>query len=204
MTDTALNFREDIFPPPSQSQIKALDGLGPKIINNVGASISQRAHQTSSYRRHGQDTLSWGNVDKWIDLKFLVGLLENPKALVSPEQNFIIQEIKNIRHVNEIENRYMVRLPIDVQAFLYNHPYITDVIVEAYPYLLDAFSQTFQIQMRVVKDPEIDYIEQLIAYIVTDMSVKQALASLDQFDNRWYLDQLDRLDGYFSFNLDFV
>jgi hypothetical protein len=208
ITTTDLNFHESIYPDFGQKQITVLDGLERKIISVVGASISQQAHQTYSYRWHGQDTLSWGNVDKWIDLKLLVGLLvgliENSAVLAYQEQYLIIQGIQSIRNLNDIQDKYMIHLAEDVKAFLYNHPGVANVIIEAHPHLLDAFGKFIRVKMQMVKDPEIDNFEQLIAYIITDMSVEQALASLNQFDYQWYLNQLGRLDGNFSFNLDFV
>jgi hypothetical protein len=230
-TATAFKSPEGGFPFPNQSQIEALVGLESNIINVLGASISQRADQTYFHRWHGRDTLSWGDAYKWIDAKFLVGLVENPTILTNQYLGRLVENstifisqymvglrenptilslleqypiIKGIMHRDEIENIYKMSLSDDVKAWLSDHPGVAQIVIEARPHILNAFGQTSQVRMLMVKDPEISNFEELIAYIITDLSVNQALDSLDRFDNQWFLNQLDRLDGNFSFNLGIV
>lgn len=110
----------------------------------------------------------------------------------------------NIEYLNDIENIYMMRLPEEIKAWLFLHPSIADVLIEAHSHIIDSFGDTAQIRIQIVKDPEASDFEELIAYIITGLPVPRALESLDQFDNQWFLDQVDRLDGNFNFCLEII
>jgi hypothetical protein len=66
------------------------------------------------------------------------------------------------------------------------------------------FGSGIPVVLEVVSDPEVEGWDQLFAYILTSLPVREALAQLNKLDKEWFLDQLDRVDGLFNFNLEFV
>jgi hypothetical protein len=81
---------------------------------------------------------------------------------------------------------------------------LIDVLLEAHAYLQKHFGPDPKVALQVVSDPEAKGGDQLFAYILTPLSVDKALTRLDRIDEEWFLDQLDRTDGLFNFNLEFV
>ena len=58
--------------------------------------------------------------------------------------------------------------------------------------------------LEVIRDPEIGKDGELFAYILTPLSVQEAQARLDDLDDEWFLDQLDRIGDLLNFNLEFI
>ena len=188
------------FDKPARPKI--LESSKKYIVEVIGGTIGQGAKQTLSYRIRGHDTLNWGGAEAWILLRIVRGLVENQEAFGVAEEVNVWESIQIIKRMNEIEDTYSLNMTADIQMFLITHPVIIDVLLAAYPYLINAFGYPPQIRLEIVRDPEAAQVEQLIAYIITSLPVEQALAHLDQFDERWFLNQVDQVDGNFNFNLE--
>ncbi len=87
---------------------------------------------------------------------------------------------------------------------MHAYPQLVEVLLEAHVYLQKYFGPDPRVTLEVVSDPEVEGMDELFAYIVTTLSVDEALARLDRLDEEWFLDQIDRVDGRFNFNLEFV
>jgi hypothetical protein len=104
----------------------------------------------------------------------------------------------------ELEERYGFRVPGDVRRFLQTYPHLTGFLLEAFPYLEKHFGSSPHVELEVIRDPEIGRTGELIASILTPLSVDDAQARLDGLDDEWFLDELDRVDGLFNFSLEFI
>jgi predicted HTH domain antitoxin len=102
-----------------------------------------------------------------------------------------------------LEERYVFR-DSQVRPFLQAYPHLTEFLLEASPYLQKHFGTTPHVELEVIRDPEIGLTGELIAYILTPLSVDEAQARLDRLDDEWLLDELDRVDGLLNFSLEFV
>jgi predicted HTH domain antitoxin len=103
----------------------------------------------------------------------------------------------------ELEERYVFRGP-QVRPFLQAYPHLTGFLLDAFPYLQKHFGPSPSVELDVIRDPEIGPTGELIAYILTPLSVDEAQARLDRLDDEWLLDELDRVDGLLNFSLEFV
>ena len=115
-------------------------------------------------------------------------------AAVAVNQNMILA----------LERIYSLRNAAAVRRFLRAHPQLLEVLLEAYIHLQRYFGSKPQVTLEVVSDPEVEGLEELFAYILTDLPVDEAMARLDKLDQEWFLDQLDRVDGRLNFNLEFA
>ena len=104
----------------------------------------------------------------------------------------------------QLEEVYSLRDAAAVRRFLHACPQLVEVLLEAHVYLQKYFGPDPQVTLRVVSDPEAESMDELFAYILTPLPVDEALARLDRLDEEWFLDQLDRVDGKFNFNLEFL
>lgn len=106
--------------------------------------------------------------------------------------------------LHQIEKFYSLRNRTDVRRFLRTHPQLIEVLLDARAHVQEHFGSGIPVVLEVVSDPEVEGWDQLFAYILTSLPVREALAQLNKLDKEWFLDQLDRVDGLFNFNLEFV
>lgn len=115
-----------------------------------------------------------------------------------------LPDITESRRLHPLEEIYSLRDAAAVRRFLHTYPQLVEVLLEASVYLQKHFGPDPQVTLEVVSDPEVEGVEQLFAYILTSFPVDDALTRLDKLDEEWFLDQLDRVDGRFNFNLEFA
>jgi len=108
-----------------------------------------------------------------------------------------------LNHLDQLEDIYSPQKSADVRNFLYAHPKLVEVLLEAGVYLEQYFGPDPHVTLQVVRDPGVEGMAELFAYILTSLPVDEALARLDRLDEEWFLDQLERVDGQFNFNLEF-
>lgn len=77
------------------------------------------------------------------------------------------------------------------------------VVIEAHEELKKRFPSE-EFTLEVVSDSEVDDCDELFAYILTSLPVEDALQRLNDLDEEWFLNQLDRTNGLFNFNLRFI
>jgi hypothetical protein len=185
------------------------------VLDILGASIGWPSQLTVNYRLKGTDTFTWGDQNRWIEIKHLVGLLSLREETFSEEstETHMIEYVVLLdtaergrlslqrMFVHQLEEIYSFRNVEAVRRFLHAHPHLIEVILEAYPYLVRHFGPNPQVMLEVVRDPEAERSEQLFAYILTSLNADEALDRLDRLDEEWFLDQFDRVGNLFNFNL---
>ena len=198
------NYLHSKYPESPQWFDDEIIDLKDGILNAIGGVAWQRAGKTSLYRLKGQDTLTWGEVDDWIRVKIFIHLFEQPNVTDYIFNYQTVVKLDHLNNINEIREVYGISISKEVEEYLMNNPEIIDVILDAHPHIKKSFGSTFNLRLEIVRDPEVSGIEQLTAYIVTRISVDDALLSLSVFDDEWFLDQLDRFDNNFNFNIEFI
>ena len=99
---------------------------------------------------------------------------------------------------------YIVYEPDLVSGFVRQRPAITKILLDAIDIIPDYFGSNANVFLELVNDTEFGDDKQIFAYIRTSMSAKDAGQQLEQFDNDWFLQRIDQVDGEFNFNLQFV
>lgn len=179
--------------------------LSKLVLEALGASAWQSSQQTFGYRWRGEDTLDWGNLDNWIQIKLARDMIENARVqTLLVRYDALRQFIVESSHLRQLGEFYSFRNVMAVRRFLRVHPQLTKVLLEAHAYLQKLFGPVPQVVLEVVSDPEAEGWSQLFAYILTGLPVDEAQARLDELDEEWFLDQLDQVDNFFNFNLEFV
>lgn len=182
------------------------EDLSKLVLEALSASAWQSSRQTFSYRWRGEDTLDWGNLDYWLQIKLARNLVAGSLgaqiqlAEYDALQQFIV-ESSRLRQLGEF---YSFRDMLPVRRFLRARPQLIDVLLEAHTYLEKHFGPGPLVTLEVVSDPEATDWDQLFAYILTSLPVDEAQARLDRLDEEWFLGQLDRIGDLFNFNLEFV
>jgi hypothetical protein len=178
-------------------------------VEMLGASAWDETYsQTFSYRWKGEDTLTWGNADEWILIKWLAQRIfaqgqaeEKLNALAQQELNLwaVVFEAR----IAKLETKYTFRNSNEVKNFLMNHKRVLSVLWDARPVLEEFFGNNISIALEVVCDPETNNAEQLFGYInAGSFSPDEAFERLNAFDDVWFLKQFDLIGGLFNFNLE--
>ena len=103
-----------------------------------------------------------------------------------------------------LENGYELRNFAAVAAYVAEHPQLTGFLLDSYGQLRKYFDATASYALEVVSDPEISPSSDfLFVNIRTSMPVDEAMERLDQFDEAWYLDQVNSFGELVNFNLEF-
>jgi hypothetical protein len=98
---------------------------------------------------------------------------------------------------------YMLSKPSSIDDFLQAHQELASLLNEADRELRKYFSSE-DLKLELVADPEIAEDQQLFVYIFTSLLVTDALKKFGEFDEKWWLDKIDRANGLLNFNLRFV
>jgi hypothetical protein len=98
---------------------------------------------------------------------------------------------------------YILLEPATVSNFLQEHRVLVSLLNEAYQEIRKHFASE-DLKLELVSDREIAEDRQLFVYILTSLSVTDALKKLDRFDEQWWLERIDRANGLLNFNLRFV
>jgi hypothetical protein len=103
-----------------------------------------------------------------------------------------------------VANAYALRNAPACDAYFAAHPQVADFLQASYGQLRRFFGPEASLVLEVVRDPEASVPSDfLFVNIRTSMPVDDALARLDQFDEDWYLDQVDTFGDLVNFNLEF-
>jgi hypothetical protein len=106
------------------------------------------------------------------------------------------------QYLNGLEG-YIFSKSSSLGDFLQAHKELVSLLNEAYQELRKYFSSE-DLKLELVVDPEIAGEQQLFVYILSSQSVTDALKKIDEFDDRWWLERIDRANGLLNFNLRFV
>lgn len=107
------------------------------------------------------------------------------------------------REFNYLLPVFSLRNQEEVKSFLVEHPSLISVLRETQIEIRHFFPQA-QIFLEVVSDPEDSAIVQLGILIRSDLNPEAVYQQLQEFEENWWLDNLDRAKGAILVNLEFL
>lgn len=96
--------------------------------------------------------------------------------------------------VEELTALYTFRDRETVVGFVTTHPHLVPLLVEARPEIARYFGPETPVVLEVIPDREAEGYSDLFALIQTALPGTEAAARLDQLDEAWWLDALERAD----------
>lgn len=174
-----------------------------KLVDTLGVSAwTEDKEQTFGYRWRGQDTLTWGNLDRWIEVNWMVQrILEQDINTIAKQEVELFAVISEIR-IAQLETFYQFRNSAEIRNFLKRHPELIAVLQAGHSAVEEIFGNGILIALEVVKDPEVTNSQQLFGYIKVDaFSPEEAFERLNAFDETWFIKQSDLIGGLLNFNL---
>ncbi|MBC8265123.1 MAG: hypothetical protein H8E47_13495 [Anaerolineales bacterium] len=101
-----------------------------------------------------------------------------------------------------LERLYTFKERSEVLWFLDRYPFLASLLLEAY-YEIEKHFPYSQVFLEVVTDPEEIDDYQLVASIATNFAPNEAVDRLEQFDEDWWLDALDRAQSKLCIDVEF-
>ena len=102
-----------------------------------------------------------------------------------------------------LEGLFTLTKQREVKAFLLNHDYLIEVLREAYRQIRQTFGKAVELYLELHHDPEEDF-EELFVIVKGIYNPEEALNLLDNLDNRWFLDVLDKTEGNLNITVEIV
>lgn len=195
------------FPVPSSFLSKWSEKASRYFVDTLGVSAWDEAYgQTFGYRWKGEDTLTWGNADEWILIKWLAQHFFTQEQLdisTFAKQEVNLWAVVYEARIAKLESIYTFRNSDEVKKFLIDNKRICSVLWDTRPVVDEFFGNNVSIALEVVNDPESANVKQLFAYINAGaLSSDEAFERLSAFDEVWFLKQFDLTGGLFNFNLE--
>jgi len=90
--------------------------------------------------------------------------------------------------ISSVEQLYIFRRRDEVISFLWAHPFLVPLLLEAHGKIAEHFGPSPEIVLEVVTDPEVENDRELFALVQTCLSPNEALYRLDRLDQEWWLE----------------
>lgn len=131
-------------------------------------------------------------------------VLELPVMMTSqPERVQLLQERLQAAYGDLfalLKQQYRFADEERVFAFLRQHSQLIPVLQEGRAAVSLIFGEATPIQLTVRRDPDVG-LEHLIAWILTDLPAKEAVARISELDDVWFGEQLETVSDLLNFNL---
>ena len=135
----------------------------------------------------------------WSDLTvFLHDNLEVKGAL---EKHDNLTLASSVIESQSLEQLYAFRKPTETLHFLEANPFLVPLLQEAYANIRKYFPYS-EIFLEVVTDPEA-FEKQLVVFISVEQNPEEASQALDQLDENWWLDAMERAEDKLCITLEF-
>jgi hypothetical protein len=107
-----------------------------------------------------------------------------------------------VKDVRSLEQLYGLRKAAEVRHFLEVHPFLVPLLKEAATIVREYFP-TSEPFLEVVADPEVAGEEQLVMHIPVDQDQDKASKALDQLDEKWGFDAIEKSQDKLCITLEF-
>ena len=136
----------------------------------------------------------------WSDL--IVFLHDNLEVKGALEKHDNLTLASSVIEPQPLEQLYVFRKPAETLHFLEANPFLVQLLQEAYANIRKYFPYS-QIFLEVVTDPDAFDEKQLVVFIAVEQNPEEASQALDQLDENWWLDAMERAQDKLCITLEF-
>ena len=94
----------------------------------------------------------------------------------------------------DIKKSYLILGSSEVEVFIFNHPFLIDILKEAPDEIKRIFKNKVSTFLEVITDPEENF-SQLFIIIRSHFNAKKARQLMDNLDNQWFIGKLKKTKG---------
>lgn len=130
-----------------------------------------------------------------------------PNLTVRPQPQFYKNLQENADFIQEFESlkQFYKFCEIDsVKVFLRRNRFLIPLLREVPEKIYDYFGQGQKLALKVSFDFDSPQSSELWILVLTELSAKEAFPILEQFDEEWWLENLDRTDCKLNISLEYI
>ena len=151
---------------------------------------------TFTHRIRGQDTLNLGNQVDWANLKISISNLKLFEGYHSPSFEPLTTTI-NLPQIS-------FRNSEAVEDYLSKYPAIIDFLTDVWPELVIHFGRSVKVELEVMRYPDGSAPDDLVGWIQCfENNISEGLTKLEQFEQKVFDQQVERVGYSFNFNIEF-
>ena len=103
-----------------------------------------------------------------------------------------------------LQQIYPFEQPFSVAEFLKAHPFLVNILLEAYPKMTAVFGEGVMATLRLVDEPDFPCESELFAVTQTDLPPDEALRRLNALDEEWWLEASPRARSRLNFTVEYL
>ena len=103
-----------------------------------------------------------------------------------------------------LQQIYRFEQPLGVAEFLKAHPFLVNILLEAYPKVTAVFGEGVMATLRLLDEPDFPCESELFGVIQTDLPPEEALRRLNALDEEWWLEASPRARSRLNFTVEYV
>lgn len=106
--------------------------------------------------------------------------------------------------INDLRSKFEITNFEEVKNFLTKNRFLVSVVEEIPSKIYQYFGSSQRLTLQVLYEPDFPRSNELWIHILTELSAKEALPTLERFDEEWWLENMDKSDGRLNITLKFV
>ncbi len=135
--------------------------------------------------------------------------LENQGALVAPINavaELIDREIhaRVLEQINVLAREYEIRNAPEVALFLREDNFLLDLLEDIPSKLKKFFGGKSKFAVELFSEPDFPSSREIFVLVLTEENAEQARNKMDEFDKKWWLENLDRARCKLNVSLEYV
>ena len=111
---------------------------------------------------------------------------------------------KTLEQINVLAREYEIRNPTEVAAFLSRNKSLIDLLEEIPRKLRKFFGRNVKLAVELFAEPEMPASKEIFVLVITKKDAKEARAKMDEFDQKWWLENMDKADCKLNVSLEYV
>lgn len=111
---------------------------------------------------------------------------------------------KTLEQINILAREYEIRNPSKVAEFLGENLFLLDLLKEIPHKLSKFFGRSVKLAVELVAEPEMPSSKEIFVIVLTKKDAKEARAKMDEFDQKWWLENIDKANCKLNVSLEYV
>lgn len=109
-----------------------------------------------------------------------------------------------LEKINFLAREYEIRNPSEVAKFLSGNLFLLDLLKIIPGKLRKFFGKNVKLAVELFAEPEMPSLKEIFVLVLTKKDAKEARAKMDEFDQIWWLENLDKANFKLNVSLEYV
>lgn len=111
---------------------------------------------------------------------------------------------KTLEQINVLAREYEIRNPSKVAEFLSENLFLLDLLKVIPGKLRKFFGKNTKLAVELFAEPEMPSSKEIFVLVLTKNEAKEARAKMDEFDEKWWFENLDKANCKLNVSLEYV